>query len=260
MLTKHRPKHGAKTPDSLVMTKIDNVVEYHCRHCRRNLHMNIESLTDDLWREIATVRSELHKALHSANQELKLHWPGRGARIATTAPGSISFVTWNIRCMGNVISDHSPVQLDIYFPDNVQPQRSWQCDPSLLLCTQFRKSVNQQIDLFLDINDCPDISRRTLWEAFKAYIRDVMEKIYNGFRQKIFNISSLRNFTRSISYKWNWTPPLIRQRRIYLEQNKNFMNMVTKQVECLHSNSDKYPMIQKITEINVGPNTTTCDP
>ena len=70
-----------------------------------------------------------------------------------------------------VVSDNSPVQLDIHFLDNIRPRRTWWLDPSLLLCPEFKKIVAGQIDLFFKINDCPDISRSTLWESHKAYIR-----------------------------------------------------------------------------------------
>ena len=33
-----------------------------------------------------------------------------------------------------VLSDHSPVQMDLFFPGNVTPQRPWCLDPQLLLC------------------------------------------------------------------------------------------------------------------------------
>lgn len=69
-----------------------------------------------------------------------------------------------------MVSDHCPVQLDIHFPDNVQPQRTWQLDPSLLLCTEFKKFVAEQIDFFFETNDCSDMSQRVLWET-QAYIR-----------------------------------------------------------------------------------------
>ena len=71
-----------------------------------------------------------------------------------------------------VLSDHSPVQMDLIFPANVAPQRTWRLDPQLLLCRHFRTYLNDQIDFFLEINDTQDVSRGVLWESMKAYLRD----------------------------------------------------------------------------------------
>lgn len=70
-----------------------------------------------------------------------------------------------------VISDYSPVQLELIFPANVAPQRTWRLDPQLLLCEHARTFLISQIDFFLEVNDTPDVSRGVLWESMKAYIR-----------------------------------------------------------------------------------------
>ena len=70
-----------------------------------------------------------------------------------------------------VLSDHSPVQMDLFFPANVAPQRTWRLDPQLLLCKHFRTYLNNQIDFFLEINDTQDVTRGVLWESMKAYLR-----------------------------------------------------------------------------------------
>lgn len=70
-----------------------------------------------------------------------------------------------------MLSDHSPVQMDLIFSANVAPQQTWRLDPQLLLCKHFRTFLNNQIDFFLEISDTQDISRSVLWESMKAYIR-----------------------------------------------------------------------------------------
>ena len=42
---------------------------------------------------------------------------------------------------------------------------------SLLAQTSFKEFLHAQISLFFDTNDSPETSRRTLWEAFKAFMR-----------------------------------------------------------------------------------------
>lgn len=61
--------------------------------------------------------------------------------------------------------------MDLFFPDNVAPQRTWRLDPQLLSCKHFRTYLNNQIDFFLEINDTQDVSRGILWDSMKAYIR-----------------------------------------------------------------------------------------
>lgn len=61
--------------------------------------------------------------------------------------------------------------MDLVFPGNVAPQRTWRLDPQLLLCEHFRIFLNNQIDFFLEFNDTQDASRGVLWESMKAYIR-----------------------------------------------------------------------------------------
>ncbi|KAF3844172.1 hypothetical protein F7725_013513 [Dissostichus mawsoni] len=70
-----------------------------------------------------------------------------------------------------VLSDHGPVQMDMIFPGNIAPQRTWRLDPHLLSYGHFKTYLSDQIDLFLEINDTKDISRSVLWESLKAYIR-----------------------------------------------------------------------------------------
>lgn len=70
-----------------------------------------------------------------------------------------------------VISDHAPVSVDINFPSRVPPSRQWRLNSSLLAQASFKDFLNTQMSLFFDTNDSPGVSRCTLWETFKAFMR-----------------------------------------------------------------------------------------
>lgn len=70
-----------------------------------------------------------------------------------------------------VISDHAPVSVDIGFPKHAAPSRQWRLNSSLLAQASFKDFLHTQISLFFDTNDSPEISRCTLWETFKAFMR-----------------------------------------------------------------------------------------
>ena len=70
-----------------------------------------------------------------------------------------------------VISDHTPVSIEIGFPSRVPPSRQWRLNSSLLAQASFKEFLHLQISLFFYTNDSPEISRCTLWETFKAFKR-----------------------------------------------------------------------------------------
>ena len=88
-----------------------------------------------------------------------------------------------------VISDHAPVSVDICLPSNIPPSRRWRLNSSLLAQASFKDFLNVQISLFFDTNDSPEISRCTLWETFKAFMRG----------QIISYVSSLKKAERAES-------------------------------------------------------------
>lgn len=69
-----------------------------------------------------------------------------------------------------VISDHAPVQLDIHFPNTQRPQRMWRFDSTLSSDEDFCKHITSHIDIFLEVNDTPDVSKSLIWESLKAYL------------------------------------------------------------------------------------------
>jgi len=69
-----------------------------------------------------------------------------------------------------VISDHSPVVLKLVFPKS-PVRKTWRFNNFILSDSSFVDLINNRIYFFLSINDTSDVSKATLWESLKAYIR-----------------------------------------------------------------------------------------
>ncbi len=69
-----------------------------------------------------------------------------------------------------MLSDHSPLTLHLTFGYN-QTSRIWRFDNSVLSSKEGTEEIKNHINLYLSFNDTPDVTKSTLWEALKAYIR-----------------------------------------------------------------------------------------
>lgn len=71
-----------------------------------------------------------------------------------------------------LISDHSPVSIDLDFADlaNLQ-RRNWRFDPTLLKDDTFHKTLEKHILDYINDNDKGDVNDAILWESMKAVIR-----------------------------------------------------------------------------------------
>lgn len=76
--------------------------------------------------------------------------------------------TYSIKAM--MLSDHSLIRLELTPPYYDPSVCHWQLNPSLLSNPTFFTLLEEQLTLFFSINDTPDVSASTLWEA---YIRGV---------------------------------------------------------------------------------------
>ncbi len=104
-------------------------------------------------------------------------------------------------------------------------------DPLLLLYTQFKKIVPQQIDLFLYINDCPDIPQRTLANTSTHIRGQIISYTARMNKQRNKCLLEIKQTKMDLDKKYSSSPTSelhkespfckwIRQRRIYVEQNK----------------------------------------
>ena len=51
------------------------------------------------------------------------------------------------------------------------PSRSWRLNPQLLTDKEFCEFIEAQIKLYFETNDTPEVTLRTFWEAFQAFLR-----------------------------------------------------------------------------------------
>ncbi len=82
-----------------------------------------------------------------------------------------------------VISDHSPVVLKLVFPKS-PVRKTWRFNNFILSDSSFVDLINKRIDFFLSINDTSDVSKATLWESLKAYIRGEIISFSSWERKK----------------------------------------------------------------------------
>jgi len=114
-----------------------------------------------------------------------------------------------------VLSDHSPVQMDLIFPANVAPQRTWRLDSQLLLCKHFKSFLKNQIDFFLEMNDTQDVSRGVLWESMKAYIRgQIISYVAHRNKERSKQLKELADKIADIDrrYALSPTPDLFKEK------------------------------------------------
>ncbi len=82
-----------------------------------------------------------------------------------------------------VISDHAPVIIDIALPGRFVSRTHWRFDSLLLSDTEFIKTINSCIDLFISTNVNSEVSASTIWETCKAYLRGEIIS-YSAYQKK----------------------------------------------------------------------------
>lgn len=70
-----------------------------------------------------------------------------------------------------LLSDHAPVLLTLSLTPTIPRSKRWRFNVFLLKNEQFMLSIIQELKLFIRLNDTPDVSPHTLWEATKCFIR-----------------------------------------------------------------------------------------
>lgn len=82
-----------------------------------------------------------------------------------------------------VISDHSPVALNIGLKGLVRSRYPWRLNTCLLSDKKCVDMISSQIDL-LSTNRTSDVSASVLWETLKAYIRGQIISYMNYDRRR----------------------------------------------------------------------------
>ena len=96
-----------------------------------------------------------------------------------------------------LVSDHSPVTLDLQFKDlENRNNRSWRFDPLLLKDEVFQKEMESHISLFLASNDNGEVDDSVLWESCKVVMRGHI--IAHSSAKRKLQEASLRNIETNL--------------------------------------------------------------
>ncbi|XDV21516.1 hypothetical protein PO909_026607 [Leuciscus waleckii] len=159
--------------------------------------------------------------------------------------------------LGIVISDHSPLLLDIQLSTYKRSPPLWSFNSLLLADKEFCKLISNSIDEFLSFNYNDSSSYSLLWETLKCYLRGQIIS-YSALSNKQIN-ARLNALTSVISnldqrYALNPSPELLKQRldlqaefdlistkeACYYAAVAHTTNMATKQVVYWHMVNGKW--------------------
>lgn len=177
-----------------------------------------------------------------------------------------------------VISDHGPVNMTLSFPGQVQSQFVWHLNSQLLSNEDFVAYLSDQIDFFLQTNNSPTVSRCTLWETMKAYIRGSIIS-YTASENKRLSArqKELQDKIEDIDKQHAATPsPELYKERLLLKTEYDVMTTSQMQALFVRSRSEHYEhgeragkllshqlrksaAANQITEITLDDGTVTCD-
>lgn len=83
--------------------------------------------------------------------------------LQTVSSSFIDIIIW---------SDHAPVGIELNMTRDTRSPL-WRLDSRILYNQDHVWQLSEAQTLFFDCNDSPDISRSTLWQTYKAYMRRV---------------------------------------------------------------------------------------
>lgn len=129
-----------------------------------------------------------------------------------------------------VISDHSPLILELCFP-NVPNVYTWRLNPLLLSDAVFVKYITEQINIFLESNITPEVSYSTIWESLKAFLRgQIMSFCSHKKKQKQGRITELTGLISQLDHQHSVAPsPDLYKERLVLQTEFNLIT--TQQAE-----------------------------
>lgn len=117
-----------------------------------------------------------------------------------------------------VISDHAPHQMQLAFSNKHMP-RTWRFNNLLLADKSFTEFLKSNIEVFLIINDTGEVSKSTLWETLKAYLRGLIISYSAGTnRLRAERISSLTHEILDLDHSYSVSPsPDLYKHRLALQ-------------------------------------------
>lgn len=135
--------------------------------------------------------------------------------------------------LGIVISDHSPLLLDIQLSNYKPSPPLWRFNSLLLADKEFCELISNSIDEFLSFNHNDSSSYSLLWETLKCYLRGQIIS-YSALSNKKINgkLNALTSVISNLDQKYalNPSPELLKQR---LDLQAEFDLISTKEAERL---------------------------
>uniref|UniRef100_A0AAR2KLP1 Reverse transcriptase domain-containing protein n=1 Tax=Pygocentrus nattereri TaxID=42514 RepID=A0AAR2KLP1_PYGNA len=139
----------------------------------------------------------------------------------------------SIDYLGIVISDHSPLLLDIQISTAKRNTSLWRFNSLLLAEREFCNFISNTVNDFLAFNQTESVSYSLLWETLKCYLRGQIIS-YSAFTNKNNNarINKLTSVIRNLDhlYALNPSPELLKQR---IDSQAEFDRITTKEAERL---------------------------
>ena len=121
------------------------------------------------------------------------------------------------------VSDHAPASLDLELRIQARSRKFWRFNSMLLTEDDYKQFLRAQISIFLELNDSPEISRGTLWEVSKAYMRGQLTScISNLKRTRLSHTTDLLNQIKDIDSRYASNPdPSLYNERVKLQTDFN---------------------------------------
>lgn len=137
----------------------------------------------------------------------------------------------------SVISDHAPTSLDINLPDYNPNFTQWRFNSNLLADDLFVNAMKSNILLFFEVNDTSEVSRGTLWEAFKAYLRGQVISYSSDLRKlaRARQLELLQKFRDIDSSYANRPEPSLYKKRWQLQAEFNLLTTNEAELRLLKS-------------------------
>lgn len=129
------------------------------------------------------------------------------------------------------LSDHAPVKIQVEIAGADRSRINWKLNDSLMQYPDVVEKIEQELKSYFKINDTEEISRPTLWEAYKTYIRGIW--IVMGTRKKKERGENLTRLYREIQETEQSTRPRgLPEKRELIKKRRDLNELLEKERKC----------------------------
>lgn len=143
-----------------------------------------------------------------------------------------------------IVSDHSPVSIDVQISSGPRYPTQWRFNTSLLSDEKFHKFITSAIEDFIALNqsDSEPISKALLWESLKAFLRGQIISYSAHIRKlRMSNIQKLSSDLESVDQQLATAPSDdLSRRRVVLQTELDLITTNEAERLLLHSRSRYY--------------------